>query len=746
MTAQEHINEIQQRWTDVNPISASTTANALQDIIHSIFGDAARIGYELLQNADDAAFSSNQTVDVKYYLLDNHLVISHNGSHFNSANIEAICRYGANNLEQNNTETDKQSDINKIGYKGIGFKSVFNIADKVCIFSKDYSFRFDKSHWGNRPMPWQIMPIYTEGGDIPDEVQPFLNFDNVNFILEFKSDIDKNNVKRKIAESFKNEQILLFLRSVSNLELQYKDPNSGLMISYRKIVRYKDNYIHALERHENNVLKESSRWHVTTFQLPVPEHIRHSVVGLDKRQCPEKLKNAEEIDLSLAAKIANDNSIIPLKSPVIFSYLPTLKKYDNLHFYANSNFLLNEARTELLNVQWNEFLFEQIGYYQFEWFKEMTTDERFKFEFVGLLSQYTEGAKGFNGHLNKGVKRAQMEIAFVPVVESNELKKAPNTIVDKTGICTEMTEYQLVKEEFEQPYEIADPKIKDINNLLKVGAHEFNRQNLRDAIIRGKRFSTPDDNSRLLDFFHKHISSISNSNERNEWHNVLRETPFLLDQDNVLREPPALYFPEEKPELPIDLPMAFLHEIIYQNKVKQNPALELWLRNLGTVSPQPIEIIRNGLFPMIEHGQINNHNVIPITRYIFSHQNKLIETDYQKLSKLPLLTKGNSLREAMICYLADEYQPTLNLESHIRDDIYVSLEYLSEYENVESWRLFWLRLKVRQDMELELHEIWYNFQAMREQHYGDYLNFLNPFLLQHNENGRRDLFSLLIPR
>ena len=78
MTAQEHINQIQERWV-LHPQNASDMANALNDIVHSIFGDAARIGYELLQNADDAGSASNN-VEVKYYLLDKHLVIQHNGS------------------------------------------------------------------------------------------------------------------------------------------------------------------------------------------------------------------------------------------------------------------------------------------------------------------------------------------------------------------------------------------------------------------------------------------------------------------------------------------------------------------------------------------------------------------------------------------------------------------------------------------------------------------------------------------
>ncbi len=742
MTAQEHINQIRNLWTSADPKITSTTANALNDIVHSIFGDAARIGYELLQNADDAD-AKNAT----YVLLDKYLIISHNGKHFNHDNIEALCRYGANQVENILEEDSKQKDINKIGYKGIGFKSVFNIADKVYIFSKEYSFRFDKSHWGTKVMPWQITPIYTEGGDIPIEIQPFLDFENVNFVIELRTGLDiEKEVEKEIVKAIKKEEIILFLRNVCYFEFKKNT------ISLQKIIKVRDGYTNSLEKYTNNILVSSSRWHIVTFTLLIPEYVHISLKDLDKRVCPDKLKKAESIEVSFGAKLKEDNTIIELGVPFVFSYLPLDIRFSSFPFLINSNFLMNPSRTEFLGQKWNEFIFEQIGYYQFEWFKIMANDERFKFEFAGLLVKYTAVdpdpiKRLLKTSLNKGVEKAQQEVAFVPVLESSELKKAPETIYDKTKISSELNDYQLVKEEFDKPYEIADPKIKHINNLVKVGSHEFDRQKLQSAIRKGKRFRNPEDNSRLLDYFYRHISTLENKKEQSEWQKVLYETPFLLDQDSNLQEPPMLYFPEEKPELPIDLPMAFLHEVVYQNKVQNNSAIQLWLKNLGTASPKPVEIIRKGLFPMIENDQINNQNGIHITRYIFSHRNKLEETDYNKLQVLPILTKGNSLRKAKICYLANEYEPNLKLEQHIKDDIFISINYIVEQDDIESWKAFWLRLKVRQDMELELYENWFDYNDPNlHTHNNDYLKFLQPFLPQHKADGRKEIYSILIPR
>ncbi|MBK8194082.1 MAG: hypothetical protein IPK76_13045, partial [Lewinellaceae bacterium] len=71
----------------------------------------------------------------------------------------------------------------KIGYKGIGFKSVFNLAKRVWIWSQDYRFRFDQEHWQDR-LPWQFMPVWSETEDFPTEISTMLEDGWVTFVLE----------------------------------------------------------------------------------------------------------------------------------------------------------------------------------------------------------------------------------------------------------------------------------------------------------------------------------------------------------------------------------------------------------------------------------------------------------------------------------------------------------------------------------------------------------------------------------
>lgn len=73
--------------------------------------------YELLQNANDYPIEG-KLVDVEFHITDNYLLFMHTGDKFNVRNISGIC--GIN-------EKEKVANRKAIGYKGIGFKTVFLI-------------------------------------------------------------------------------------------------------------------------------------------------------------------------------------------------------------------------------------------------------------------------------------------------------------------------------------------------------------------------------------------------------------------------------------------------------------------------------------------------------------------------------------------------------------------------------------------------------------------------------------------
>lgn len=735
-----HLEKLQHRWLHTDPIAAATSANMLEDVIHSIFGNAAQIGYELLQNADDSAEGEGLCVDVEYIILPDYLIIQHNGAHFSSQDVDGICRYGAVKEGQTDDPKAKQYNLKKIGYKGIGFKSVFNLSDQVWIRSNPYAFKFDKSHWAQRRMPWQLTPIPFEEKDLPPEVQKVIKTDWVAFVLAFKPEVDKL-AKEAIATLFNKEEVILFLRHIRSVKMMVHDDE---IKEYQHLMRTQEDQVFQLKRWEKGELKGESKWYISKFSFAVPEDVRASLKPLDKRKCPEKLKSAMETEISFGAKLREDNTIIPLGVPNLFSFLPTETKHQ-FPFLVNGNFLLNEARKQLLNVRWNEFLFEKIGYYQLQWFKQMAADERFRHEFAGLLVKYADtNPEKRNQSLNKGVMEASRQIAFVPVLEGPELEKAPDTIVDQTGISTELDDQDLVKGSFSRKLFIADPNIKKINKLISLGAEQFDQEKLKDVIRKTNRYRNPEDNIRLIDFFYRRIEGLQNSNDRSDWKKVLRETSFLLDQEENLSCPGELYFPTETPEIPFELIIRFLHSKVYDQHLNQHRKQKEWLHNLGIAYPKPVEIIRRDLFPLLEDDRITPAINISVARYVFQHYQQLDDSDFQILRKFPVFTTNGSVIKVSGAYLSNEYDPKLPLEDLLKEDIFISSNYMREEDRPVAWNRFFCKLGAKQEMVIELHKMHAPFNQLQLQYPG-YYAFLTPLLPDFSRAARHDLVNFVVP-
>src|SRR5690606_5298639 len=110
---------------------AGNLMRAIETISIDINTEPTTFIFELIQNADDYPNSENN-VSITFQIDNSHLIIKHNGSKFEVNNTVALC--GVN-------EGDKREATNKIGFKGIGFKSIFKDANFAYIKSGDFSFR-----------------------------------------------------------------------------------------------------------------------------------------------------------------------------------------------------------------------------------------------------------------------------------------------------------------------------------------------------------------------------------------------------------------------------------------------------------------------------------------------------------------------------------------------------------------------------------------------------------------------------
>jgi len=117
-----------------------------------LYQDSKRFVYELLQNADDSAVSGKK-VRVMIKTFGTSLLIAHDGKPFDERDVIGITGVD---------DGSKKEDMDKTGFKGIGFKAVFGQSEKVNIYSQGEYFRFDASYlhewndsWGKNKQKWE---------------------------------------------------------------------------------------------------------------------------------------------------------------------------------------------------------------------------------------------------------------------------------------------------------------------------------------------------------------------------------------------------------------------------------------------------------------------------------------------------------------------------------------------------------------------------------------------------------------
>jgi hypothetical protein len=156
---------------------------------------------ELIQNADDNAYIQGVEPTLDITLYGDYLRVDCNEVGFSAKNIEAICRIGSS------TKTGNKKAGGYVGEKGIGFKSVFKVADVVFVNSGYYSFRFEK----NGPLG-MIAPIWTDDFPVP------VRHGYTTVYLQFNKECDKGELLTEIKAL--DPRMLIFLRRLRQINIK----------------------------------------------------------------------------------------------------------------------------------------------------------------------------------------------------------------------------------------------------------------------------------------------------------------------------------------------------------------------------------------------------------------------------------------------------------------------------------------------------------------------------------------------
>lgn len=382
-----------------------TSAQTLESNIRTVFNSSHKYIYELLQNADDVG-----ATEVEMNIQGETLLFSHSGSHFRPSDVEKIC-------DNAQSRGNKAGEIDKTGYKGVGFKANFCISNKITVLSGHVCFRFDQDSF-EQPMnyPWPIMPIWTNKDAFLSSLDPH----KVHFYLER---IDPIKVRREIEEIFFSPEVLLLLRHINCVTLHHL----GL-----RVIRVKNEERITLEKIQNEISIYKQQYSIHRYPIDIPVDQKEYLSRLPPSECPEKLKTAETVTITFAVQLNSHGLPIVAKQARLYAYLPT-DILSGLPFWVNTEFLLKQDRGQLLDNGWNKYLMYEIGKLQFTVLRQIAENPATKNRVLKLLPPHelsNHQLAYFKEAYLSGFERGFNTIAFIPSI-SNTLLRRDECIIDE---------------------------------------------------------------------------------------------------------------------------------------------------------------------------------------------------------------------------------------------------------------------------------------------------------------------------
>lgn len=411
------------RYEDKSKNFGSAT-NFLDTLSKQLSAKESTFIYELLQNANDYP-RKNEKVDVEFHITDKYLLFLHSGDYFNIRNISGIC--GIN-------EKEKADNKKTIGYKGIGFKTVFLNNHYVYLNTGDYSFRFDEKAERIKRIgaPWPILPIWTERNEVADEVSNvFINSDK-KFRVQLALRPNNPNILHRGKSSY--EYLLKEIFEDSNLILFVPNINSV------KVFIDSDNVRTCFKNVEN--------WLVREFEEPISPELQDLInkkIESGKSRIPEKYMDFAYTKVSFASK-KKGTILEPIENGLLYCYLPTSATW-GFPFLMNTDMIPKGDRDDIetevkLNddVNFNSEISKIAGLKFFDWIYNLLTSNKFELQSVFRLipnfdtckKEHSEYYDDFISEFREGFENKLLTENLIPVQKGFANIKI--IICDKTGL------------------------------------------------------------------------------------------------------------------------------------------------------------------------------------------------------------------------------------------------------------------------------------------------------------------------
>ena len=685
-TSQDFIIKLQRERTDYNHASqVRMQAKSLLQLSVGIYTEPERFVYELLQNAVDAfADTGKESLEILIKADQDKFIFMHNGKPFDEKDVEGICDVG------NGT---KAKDSKKIGYKGIGFKSVFMPSvNHVSIISGDFCFEFDKQKarslmptfpssegtLGPNDVPWQVIPI--NAPQLKELSESGFSVITIVYTEEAKK------IGERIESLFSDLHFLLFLSS-NNVNIRFERNGQYVFNVGKRNNRDRNDIIPKVTLYKNE--QAESTWMLYTKDVPVPPEVKAALEH--DFNTPDKLKGAENVEISFAVQ-TEDNEVVPLKNTSVFTFLPTSYRGLRQPFLINSNFITDAGRQQLhQESEWNKLIFGKIP--------ELYLD--FVSKFSQKYTNYTEVLPTIYpdndtlvGIYRNALQNAFDSIAFVPNRNGKRLLKLNEVLVDKTGISKGIIpiEKMLTHLNCKKDIFLTEDSFVDNNEIVDYAHNLINLFDTEELIkLLADRATTSGisvkDDINLIRFVYDYFKKPENS--VGSYKESLADTSILYDEAGEFRRFNELFFPSKIKDLYEEASNVSILNAEINDSFKYDSLMVVWLKSLGMRDLSNMSFIE---YLFSHPGHITTDNALSIGRFLFNvwKQENFLEnkSNAEKIKNLYFLSKNGQLCPICNLYLGSIYRPDDDMEIvNPQTDLYVSEDY-PEDSDVDDWAFF----------------------------------------------------------